>query len=256
MDHFGASLTIGLVDVGERALLPNSNFHNILDDFSKPDLALLAKQTKKRRSEIVAGRTLAKHLICQKFNLPWRSVKMGLDLKRRPSCRFIKEAKDLMANRVISFNISHSNDLVGCALADFAVGFDLERVVPRIFLKRIARRYFSSAEFINWERTNFSVTYFYRIWTLKEAYLKKNSRSVWQIKQVPSFILQDFVLRKTHSHFLNLKFTITPNSDKKKDIYMLAVAADREFELVIAQKFWPNNINRGVLSGIAELKCG
>lgn len=73
------------------------------------------------------------------------------------------------------FNVSHSGDLWGCALAlHREVGLDLEEVRPERAVESITKRYFSPAEgeallaLPEGERAGA----FHRIWTRKEAWLK------------------------------------------------------------------------------------
>ena len=83
----------------------------------------------------------------------------------------------------VEFCLSHSDDLVVCAVSDRPVGIDVERVRP-VDLK-IARRLFtrkeqeilldgdlSPARFCLCEDTQ-TLTRFYRFWTAKEAYFKR-----------------------------------------------------------------------------------
>ena len=73
----------------------------------------------------------------------------------------------------VCFSLSHSGARVMCALADVPVGCDVQRTGARSLA--VARRFFSAAE----RRAVFSqpggdaqLQMFYRIWTLKESFLK------------------------------------------------------------------------------------
>ena len=72
----------------------------------------------------------------------------------------------------ISFNISHSKHLVGCAYSlDGNIGLDIE--FPRLIKKENFRNCFNALE---WQYINFddSLHTFYTYWTQKEAILKAN----------------------------------------------------------------------------------
>ena len=69
------------------------------------------------------------------------------------------------------FNITHAGDYAVLALSARAVGVDLERVRP-VDWRRIARRYFHPEERACLERSADPETEFFRIWTLKESFLK------------------------------------------------------------------------------------
>jgi len=80
------------------------------------------------------------------------------------------------------FNLSHSGDWVLCALSDEgAVGVDIETVRPR--KENLPRYIMSDAEFHafdgSWED-------FFRIWTLKEAYVKYEGGSIHAPASVPA----------------------------------------------------------------------
>lgn len=73
----------------------------------------------------------------------------------------------------VCFSLSHSGARVMCAVADRPVGCDVQETAPRDL--RIARRFFSEEE----QRVIFSreteaarQAMFFRIWTLKESFLK------------------------------------------------------------------------------------
>lgn len=72
----------------------------------------------------------------------------------------------------IYFNISHSGNLVICAVSDLPVGCDVE--VVGTYHEGVVRRFFSEKEKFYLE--NIAVTErsraFYRIWTARESYMK------------------------------------------------------------------------------------
>ncbi|PEP84924.1 4'-phosphopantetheinyl transferase family protein [Bacillus pseudomycoides] len=71
------------------------------------------------------------------------------------------------------FNISHSGDLVICALIEFGrIGIDIEEI--KSFDYRLTRYCFNKEEreFFNNLDTEMKTEFFYDIWTLKEAFLK------------------------------------------------------------------------------------
>ena len=98
-----------------------------------------------------------------------------VELAREPSGRpYIIGRKDL------DFNVSHSDGLVVCALSvgDGRVGVDCEPVistVPAERQKRFSEKYFSEKEKILLES---DPTCFSKIWTSKEAYLKRSGRGI------------------------------------------------------------------------------
>jgi len=78
----------------------------------------------------------------------------------------------LKGHENIHFNIAHSGEWVFCALAKKPVGVDVEVIKPRNM--DVAKRFFSEEElehlFSKSESDQLSL--FYKIWTLKESYIK------------------------------------------------------------------------------------
>lgn len=72
----------------------------------------------------------------------------------------------------IHYNISHTDGMVACGIGDKELGIDVERIRP--FRNNILRRVFSDAERLRMEELpeEEHSQYFFRIWTLKESYLK------------------------------------------------------------------------------------
>lgn len=72
------------------------------------------------------------------------------------------------------FSISHSGDRACVALAQAPVGLDYQKMVQKRDLPAIAARYFSKEECRAYHKApcRKRLSYFYRIWTLKESYLK------------------------------------------------------------------------------------
>ena len=69
------------------------------------------------------------------------------------------------------FNISHAGDYAVLALSQHAVGVDLEQIRP-IDWRKIAARFFHPLELTYLEQAENPEAEFFRIWTLKESYLK------------------------------------------------------------------------------------
>ena len=71
------------------------------------------------------------------------------------------------------FSLSHSGQWVVCAVSEKAVGIDVEKKDPRHL--NVARSFFSQYEndrILSYEKESERADEFFRIWTLKESYLK------------------------------------------------------------------------------------
>jgi 4'-phosphopantetheinyl transferase len=81
----------------------------------------------------------------------------------------------------IDFNISHTNGAVACAIAQgFAIGVDIENEENTGNHLDIAETYFAPAEFMLLRATPAAErkALFFRLWTLKEAYIKALGRGL------------------------------------------------------------------------------
>ena len=88
-----------------------------------------------------------------------------------------------------AFSLSHSGDYVAVLIGPDArpVGCDIEQLRPRKGLMPIARHYFSAEEVKLLEGLGDSearVAAFWQLWTLREAILKQQGRSVWEMADV------------------------------------------------------------------------
>lgn len=76
------------------------------------------------------------------------------------------------------FNISHSGDWVLCGASDKQIGIDIEQVKP--INTNIAKRFFSRSEYMDLisRPIHEQDDYFYRLWTLKESYIKYRGKGL------------------------------------------------------------------------------
>ena len=72
----------------------------------------------------------------------------------------------------VHFNISHSGDWVVCVVDNQPIGIDVEEIKSVDF--KIAERFFAKAEYEALQKISESdrLNYFFKIWTLKESYIK------------------------------------------------------------------------------------
>jgi 4'-phosphopantetheinyl transferase len=69
------------------------------------------------------------------------------------------------------FNLSHSGNIVLCAISDMEVGADVEYVDPEIDLD-IAKNYFFNKEYESIMKSDNPREEFFKYWVLKESYMK------------------------------------------------------------------------------------
>lgn len=105
---------------------------------------------------------LVKYTLMEKYNLSESNIYFALD----------KFGKPILKNSDIHFNISHSGDRVICGVGDSAIGIDIE-MIRKLDYKSIYMK-FSADEIASLELLDETeqLDRFYRIWTLKESYVK------------------------------------------------------------------------------------
>lgn len=89
--------------------------------------------------------------------------------------------KPFLLNRKLFFNLSHSNDSLLLAVSDMQeIGVDIESVRARDGLSGIAERSFSPSELAYWRGLPLDeqVPVFFRLWTIKEAFVKAVGRGI------------------------------------------------------------------------------
>lgn len=133
----------------------------MLPQLQQERISLFKKPKDMQRSLI--GESMCRFILGERLSLQPDQVEISKSAKGKP---FLKSRSDL------HFNISHSGNWAVFALSDSEIGVDVEKV--RAVDYRVARRYFSTEEFATLdalegiEKRN----YFFRLWTIKESYLK------------------------------------------------------------------------------------
>lgn len=83
----------------------------------------------------------------------------------------------------VHFSISHSGDIALCTLSDFPIGADIQLCTD--FKDEICRRYFKKSEtdYVAGAKTPEEKRQrFFKIWTLKEAYVKMTGKGLGQFR--------------------------------------------------------------------------
>ena len=119
---------------------------------------LTPTMVERRRTEYLAGRALLRYAVADRTGRAASSLRIEVAAHGKPSC---------IGGPQIS--LSHSGNIVVCAVARFAVGIDVEVAPPRD-IQAVAERYFTKAE--NRWLEGADPQRFRMLWVLKEAYLK------------------------------------------------------------------------------------
>lgn len=132
---------------------------------------------------------LIRGIISHKLGLPNKDIAFGLNEYGKPS---------LLSHPNFHFNLSHSGQYVACVVGDSAVGIDVEEIKQADL--KIAERFFTENEtrYILSRPDNEQSKAFYRIWTMKEAYIKREGKGL-------SIPLNSFnVLIESDAYFYNI----------------------------------------------------
>ncbi len=122
-----------------------------------------------KKAEFLASRLLLRHLLTQYTKCdPSETEAIPNDMGRP----FWEEAGN---NVDLFFSLSHTKNMICCALSrNKEIGCDIESLQPRKYQENLTDRVFSKKEhkFYRELPTTSSIEFFYRSWTLKEAFAK------------------------------------------------------------------------------------
>ncbi|MGB8451533.1 MAG: 4'-phosphopantetheinyl transferase superfamily protein [Anaerocolumna sp.] len=121
----------------------------------------------------------------------------------------------------IHFNISHSGTMVICSFSNAEIGVDIEKITGMDF--NIARRFFCTAEYeyiINQTTDMERKEAFFRIWVLKESFMKMTGLGMSLLIDSFEIILEDKI---TVKHSVNDQ--IYSFKEYKVDEYRIAICS-------------------------------
>lgn len=153
-------------DIRDLSKTEYDKWFSLMNEEKQRKVTRLRSEDDKKRT--VAGEMLARNTIAQRCNVSAESIVFGKN----------KNGKPFTENLDVQFNISHSGDIVVCAVDERPVGIDVEKIRP-VNLK-IAKRVYTQDEILylfdgkNFTENHDSATIerFFELWTAKEAYLK------------------------------------------------------------------------------------
>ncbi|MBR1742986.1 MAG: 4'-phosphopantetheinyl transferase superfamily protein [Lachnospiraceae bacterium] len=105
--------------------------------------------------------------------LLWGLGEWGISSEDLEIC-YHENGKPYLGNRNgVFFNLSHSGEYVICAVSEKEVGCDVEKISE--YREGVAKRFFSSSEYemlLDLKTEQEKAEIFFRLWTLKESYIK------------------------------------------------------------------------------------
>lgn len=146
------------------------DFSRNLDDY-KTLYPLLNKETKQKISRLLnvddkirslLSHLFLKYLISRELGYDLMDIKFGYEKHGKPY---------LISNKELSFNISHSGEFIVIAISNENIGVDIQECIDLDY-EDLAIRFFSEQDYNYISNASNIKEKFFRIWTLKESYLK------------------------------------------------------------------------------------
>lgn len=123
------------------------------------------------RRRTILGEWMAKTSISEHTGIPIEQIVLNRDAHGKP----------YVVGPNLHFNVSHSGDLVVCALHDRPIGIDVEQI--REINMRLADRLCTPAD-AAWLAEDFSPRRLLSLWTAKEAYFKWRGTGITNFKSI------------------------------------------------------------------------
>lgn len=154
------------------------NFFCLLSQEKREKIERLKDFDDKKRS--VCGEMLAKCAIAELCGKKAEDLVFEVKKSGKPFCK----------NADIEFSISHSGDFAVCAVSDRPIGIDIQKIVP--YNEKIAKRVCSDEELKTIKNSCDKAKEFIKIWTKKEAALKRDEKSIFS-KDIKNCLLDKAV---------------------------------------------------------------
>ena len=148
--------------------MPNEVFAELLSKVSPEKRERVGRFAHRRGAvNTLMGEIMARYMVCARTGLQNNELKFAVGEYGKPY---------LLNDLDIQFNISHSGDIIVCAVSAEPVGIDVELIKP-INLK-LAERFFHADENAYILAQADKEEAFFEIWTKKESYIKREGTSI------------------------------------------------------------------------------
>ncbi|MGT2637901.1 4'-phosphopantetheinyl transferase family protein [Streptococcus ratti] len=154
---------------------------SLASPFKKRRLARYRDKNDKLRS--IASDILIRQAVSAYKKIPIETVKIltnPFGKPYTPNCR-------------LEYNVSHSHQLsiLGCCLRP--IGVDIEKM-EEIEFDAILKQFGTELEYSNFKKSNHQKEYFYKIWTLKEAYFKCLGTGITDLQAIEIIIKDNRII--------------------------------------------------------------
>lgn len=182
---------------------------------------------KEDKNRCILGEVLVRFVLWNYFNYNLCDIKFKYNEYRKPI---------LYDNEDIHFNISHSGDWIVCGISDRPIGIDVEFITKDV--DGIAQRFFVEEEntYINKQLPTKQYDAFFKIWTLKESYIKCIGKGL----SIPLNTFYFKISEKNISFYKNEKLNCSYLFQSKRisDDYYLGLCTEKR-----DGKMWDGAIN-------------
>lgn len=141
------------------------------------------------KKRTIVGEMLARKTISEWCNVEPESIVFSTKEYGKPYAK----------NLSVEFNISHSDNMVLCAVSDVPVGVDIEKIRPVDIsvIKRVCNN--DELEYVLQDN---SYKRFFEIWTFKEAYFKCIGTGITNFSSVNYFHCKKKTLKKNFNGYI------------------------------------------------------
>ena len=140
--------------------LDDAAFNRLLLSVKKYRRDKIEKLGLEKSKKLSLGVELLIRKACEDFGIDYVSEEIVIGEYGKPSFK----------NSKYFFNTSHSGKYALCVISDIEVGCDIEEI--KDYKERVAERFFTEKENNYLKITNDKEGLFYRLWSLKESYMK------------------------------------------------------------------------------------
>lgn len=175
-------IEVFLIEINDEIQGENYNFLLELCSQKKRN-EISIKKLKKHRDLSVVGNALSKYAIKKVFGIPVLKQEICYEKNGKP---YLKGYNN------IYFSISHSHNIVVCAVSDREVGIDMER---------IRKTDYKATKFFVNDAENITREEYFLLWTKKEAKLKQKGSGIFKedlkkldVSDVKSFKYKDYFI--------------------------------------------------------------
>ena len=151
---------------------------NISDDLVEVFSRMISEERKRKTSKFVylvdrvrsiVAEVTIRYALWRQYGVNTQEIRFSYNEYGKPELDGLKD---------IFFNISHSGMWVLCAIGDVPLGVDIEKITSTDM--KIAQRFFNKKEYIYLQKQPLEIQYreFFKIWTLKECYIKEEGKGL------------------------------------------------------------------------------